>query len=823
MELHPAEPIACYVEVLLPLALARPYTYGVPESLAHLVQVGVRVEVQFGKKKHYTGLVTAVAGQGPAGYDAKPIIGVSDEHPIVYPAQLKFWEWLSQYYGCSLGEVMNAALPAHFRLVSDTLLALGPAYTEDLADLDDKEYLVAEALSIQPTLSVKQVQDILQQRSVWPVLKRLLARGILAVEEDLKEKYRPRTVACLRLCPPFAERPTELKEAFERLRKSERQTEALLAFIQLSMQFPHVRREDLYKTIKTDSTVLNALFRKGILEPYELEVSRLGDYGEGEETLSALSEAQEKALGEIMECFASKEVVLLHGVTGSGKTRIYVELIHQAIQRGEQVLYLLPEIALSAQVVGRLRRIFGNQVAVYHSRLSNNERVEVWQKTLQGQPLLLGARSALFLPFQNLKWVIVDEEHDPSYKQHEPNPRYQGRDTAIFLGHLAGAKILLGTATPSVETYYNVKTKKYGVVTLSERFGGAQMPEMRVVDLKQAIREQRMYSHFSGELLDALRETLARGEQAILFQNRRGFSPVYRCDECAWYAACAHCDVSLTYHKSSQQLRCHYCNYRAPLVPTCPSCGSSKLSLQGFGTEKIEDELKIYLPEASIVRMDYDTVKGRHAHAQIIQDFEEGRVQVLVGTQMVTKGLDFERVGLVGILSADQLLQFPDFRSAERAFQLMIQVGGRAGRKLRPGRVLIQTYNSAHPVLREVLAHDFTGFFKRELQERQHFHYPPYHRLIRIELRHVKPEKVNQAAMALADRLAPSLGERLCGPSMPGVGRVRGQFILEFLIKIERSAIGVARTKAFLRESIEQVQGIEGLSGLRVTLDVDPS
>ncbi|MFM8363179.1 MAG: primosomal protein N', partial [Haliscomenobacter sp.] len=408
-----------------------------------------------------------------------------------------------------------------------------------------------------------------------------------------------------------------------------------------------------------------------ILEPYELEVSRLGDYGEGSETLPELSAAQEKALGEIMECFVSKDVVLLHGVTGSGKTRIYIELIRRAIQRGEQVLYLLPEIALSAQVVGRLRRIFGNQVAVYHSRLNNNERVEVWQKTLRGQPLLLGARSALFLPFQNLKWVIVDEEHDPSYKQHEPNPRYQGRDSAVFLGHLAGAKVLLGTATPSVETYHNAKTKKYGAVALSERFGGARMPEMHVVDLKQAIREQRMHSHFSAELLDALRETLAKGEQAILFQNRRGFSPVYRCDQCAWYACCAHCDVSLTYHKSSHQLRCHYCNYRAPLLSACPSCGSAKLSLQGFGTEKIEDELKIYLPDASIVRMDYDTVKGRHSHAQIIQDFEEGRVQVLVGTQMVTKGLDFERVGLVGILSADQLLQFPDFRAAERAFQLM--------------------------------------------------------------------------------------------------------------------------------------------------------
>lgn len=822
MELHPVEPIALYVQVLLPLALAKPYTYAVPVKYADAIQLGVRVDVQFGKKRRYTGLVVDVSEKAPDAHDVKPISGVVDELPIVRAVQITFWKWLAEYYCCTLGEVMNAALPAHFRLVSDTQVMLGEAYEQDISQLDDKEYLILEALSIQHTLSIKQVQDILQQRSVLSLIRRMLDKKLIALEEDLKERYKARTVTCLRLCEPYRSDPSALKEAFEKVRRAERQTEALMAYIQLARTHAFVRKEDLYKKAQIDSSVLSGLVKKAILEPFEREVSRLAAYEEEVVEAAALSPLQVEAYDRMTEVLKEKDVVLLHGVTGSGKTRIYVELIKEAIQNKEQVLYLLPEIALTTQVIDRLRRIFGDQVVVYHSRFNNNERVEVWQQVLQGKSLVLGARSAVFLPFQRLKWVIIDEEHDPSYKQQEPNPRYQGRDAAIYLARLYGAKTILGTATPSLESYFNAQSGKYGQVELSERFGGLQMPELRLVNLKAAQQSGKLHTHFSEDLLEALRQTLADGEQAILFQNRRGFSPTYRCETCSWHATCVHCDVSLTYHKSGNQLKCHYCNYKTTLPIACPACGSKTLSLQGFGTEKIEEELKIFLPNAAIARMDYDTVRGKHAHAQLIQEFEEGRIQVLVGTQMVTKGLDFERVGLVGILSADQLLQFPDFRASERGFQLMTQVSGRAGRKFRRGRVIIQAYNIGHPVLKNVLEHDFQTFVQRELQERLQFQYPPYFRLIRITLKHLKPEKVNQAAELLAQRLLPLVGQRLKGPAMPSVSRVRGYYILDFLLKMDRTD-AVGPIKKHIMEGIEYVQHKEGLSALRVQVDVDPA
>ncbi|NUO03729.1 MAG: primosomal protein N', partial [Saprospiraceae bacterium] len=573
---------------------------------------------------------------------------------------------------------------------------------------------------------------------------------------------------------------------------------------------------------KVDSTVINALVQKGIFEVYEQEISRLAGYEDQLLEAGELSEQQVEALQGIHEGFSQKLVTLLHGVTGSGKTRVYVELIREVIDRGEQVLYLLPEIALTTQIIDRLQKVFGDQIAVYHSRLSNNERVEMWNSVLAGKPVILGARSALFLPFKQLGLIVVDEEHDPSYKQHDPNPRYNGRDTAIFLAGLHGAKTLLGTATPSIESYYNAQSGKYGLVEMKERFGGLELPEMAVADAKKELKERKLQSHFTTGLIDELKSALERGEQAILFQNRRGYAPTYRCSSCGWSAQCTNCDVSLTYHKATRNLKCHYCGYYSPVPNSCPDCGDRKLILIGFGTEKIEDELGIYLPQAKVGRMDLDTVRSKNAHSRIINDFEEKRTEVLVGTQMVTKGLDFENVGIVGVLSADQLLQFPDFRAGERAFQLMVQVSGRAGRKHKRGKVLIQAFNTGHPVLREVLNNDFTSFFAREIRERQEFRYPPFTRLIRITLKHKKPEVVNEAGERFAEFLKTELGWRVLGPAVPAVARVRNFFLLDVLLKLERDSALIQRAKLLIADATHRIQSETGLSGVRVNVDVDP-
>ena len=822
MNLHPHTATQTYVSVILPLALPKPYTYAVPEALVPEVRFGKRVEVQFGQSKLYTALVIEVHARPPEGYKPKPVLAVVDEEPIINPVQLQLWQWIADYYLCTLGEVMHAALPANLKLASETLITLSPLFDEDYAGLDDKEYLIAEALSIQHEISIGDVRDILQQKTVYPLIRRMLEKRIVYLKEDLKEKYSPKTVASVRLQEPYLSKPELLEEAFELCSRSTRQVEALMAYVQLSRKLEFVRRQDIYQAANVDATVLNALAKKEIFELYDREVSRLGGYEEETVDADHLSEQQLQAISETKDQFKNKNVLLLHGVTGSGKTRIYIELIQEAINRGEQVLYLLPEIALTTQIISRLEKVFGNQIAVYHSRLDNNERVELWNSVLKGKPVVLGARSALFLPFRKLGLIVVDEEHDSSYKQYEPNPRYNARDAAIYLAQLHGAKTLLGTATPSLESYFNAKSKKYGLVAMSERFGGLEMPQIVVADAKQELKERKLQSHFTTALLDELKATLERGEQAILFQNRRGYAPTYRCTTCDWHSECIHCDVSLTYHKFHNNLKCHYCGYTTKLPDACPACGSKTLTLKGFGTEKIEDELKIYLPNAKIGRMDLDTVRGKNAHAKIINDFEEGRIDILVGTQMVTKGLDFERVGVVGVLSADQLLQFPDFRAGERAFQLMLQVSGRAGRKHRQGKVVIQAFNTTHPVIGEVLSHDYPRFFTREMMERQQFKYPPYYRLIRITLRHKTPKVLNDAGLLFEKALKSRLGEWAMGPAVPYVSRVRGYYLLDFMIKTERDARKIRYAKETVLAAIEALYAASGFSGVRVGVDVDP-
>lgn len=820
-EFHPILSSQVFVEVILPLALNKSYTYYVPEELIPQTKLGVRVEVQFGRQKIYTGLVSEIHQRTPEDHHPKSIQSVIDDRPIANELQLKFWHWMSDYYISSVGEVMNAALPANFKLSSETRVTLGPLFHDDAAQLSDKEYLIAEALTIQQELSIEDIQGILGQKSIYPVIRRLLDKKIIYLKEELQERYRPKTIICVRLNADY-EPADKLQEAFALVERSDRQTRALLAYVQLAPKQPIMRRQDILKLSGCDHSVVQALVKKGIFELYEHQQSRLAGYEEETVAADALSAQQEDALTAIRSHFETKDVVLLNGVTGSGKTRVYLELIREQIAAGAQVLYLLPEIALTTQLIERLQRVFGDDIAVYHSKLNNNERVELWNSVLNGKPVLMGARSALFLPFTNLKLVIVDEEHDPSFKQTEPNPRYQGRDAAVYLAHLHGAKTLLGTATPSIETYYNALNGKYGLVRMNERFGGLQMPEIILVDSKRAMKEQRLFSNFSSELLDALKATLERGEQAILFQNRRGYSPTYRCQTCDWHSECINCDVSLTYHKLQHLLKCHYCGYNTPVPTACPACGSKQLVLQGFGAEKVEDDLKIYLPQARIARMDADSVRGKNAHSNLIHEFEDGQIDVLVGTQMVTKGLDFERVGLVGVLSADQLLHFPDFRASERAFQLMLQVSGRAGRKHRRGRVFIQAMNTAHPVLTEVLNNDYDGFVKRELQERQEFKYPPFSRIIRITLKHKDARVVNEGMSLFSRHLKTALGDWVLGPAVPYVGRVRSLFLLDLLVKLERDTRKIQFAKTHIRDATDKLHAASGFSTIRVSVDVDP-
>ncbi len=821
---HPEETASrTFVDVVLPLALPGTFTYHVPEVLVSKIQFGVRVEVQFGKNKLYSALVVKVHQDPPSNHRTKAIADILDEQPVIFPDQWKFWKWLSEYYVCTPGEVMNAALPTHLKLASETRIILSPVFGNDFSSLNDKEYMIAEALTLQDELSLDDVRKILNQKSVYHIISRLLDKKVIYLKEEIKEKYQPKSIACLRLKEPYASNSEQVKAAFEKLERSHRQVEALMAFLSLARTQEFVRRQDVLNKAGVDYSVIKSIEKKGIWEVYEKEVSRFDDSGLEAEQAAGLSTQQIKALKEIEENFEDKNVVLLHGVTGSGKTRIYIELIQKALEKNQQVLYLLPEIALTTQIVSRLQTVFGDKIAVYHSKMSNNERVEIWKSVAdESKPVVLGARSALMLPFRNLKLVVVDEEHDTSFKQQDPAPRYHGRDAAIYLAHLSRAKTLLGTATPAVESYYNAKTGKYGLVEMNERFGGMDLPELVIADAKQELKERKLQAHFTQILLNELGDALTAGRQAILFQNRRGYAPTLRCSACNWHQECIHCDVSLTYHKFSNNLQCHYCGYNMPIPKICPACGSRDLKLQGFGTEKIEDELKIYLPDAKTGRMDLDTVRTKNAHTKIINDFEEKRIDILVGTQMVTKGLDFENVGVVGVISADQLLQFPDFRAGERAFQLIAQVAGRAGRKNQRGKVIIQSMNTAHPVLREVLEHDYKSFFEREILERQSFNYPPFSRLIRITLKHKTPKVLNEAAKAFYEFLRSQTNCQINGPAVPYVSRVRGLFLLDLLLKMPAQSRYTLTVKRKIEAAVHFLKEEKGFGSVRVVIDVDP-
>lgn len=811
-----------YAEIILPIALAQSYTYAIPDSIATTIQIGMRVEVQFGKSKLYTGIVAQFKDTVSAQVKPKSILSLLDKAPIVDQRQLKLWYWIAGYYACTVGEVMNAALPGKLKLNTDSTVFLSPTFDHNMQGLSDKEFMIIEALIIQKEIKMGDIQAILGQKSITRIIDKLIEKRLIFVKQVLQSKYKPKIIDCVQFTEAYQEHPELLNEAFELTAKSEKQTRALLAYVQLQKTNKHVRKSDLYKKADIDTSVLKALVKKEIFKVYPRTVSRLDNSDEQTVDAFPLSDQQKEVVPLIQASFDSKKPILLHGVTGSGKTRVYVEFINKALQDGGQVLYLLPEIALTTQIINRLKKIFGNEIMVYHSKMNDNQRVEIFEAARKEAKIFLGARSSIFLPFGNLSLIIVDEEHDPSFKQNEPAPRYHARDTAMYMSKLYEANIILGTATPSIETYTNALSGKYNLAEMNERFAGLAMPEIIIVDKKREIAQNRMKSQFTSVLMEEMQAALERKEQIILFQNRRGYAPTISCEVCAWKMECINCDVSLTYHKYTHKMHCHYCSARQSMPSACPACGNQHLMEKGHGTAKIEDEIKIYFPDAEIGRMDFDTVNTRSAYEDLLLDFEDRQIDILVGTQMITKGLDFDNVSVVGVLNADQQFGFPDFRSTERGFQLIMQVSGRAGRKNKQGKVVVQTFDPQHPVLKDVVEYDYKRFYHREIYERKEMLYPPIQRMIKVTLKHKKIPNLEDGSLLFEHLIRPKLGDRLRGPASPYIGRIRNYYLRDFWIKLENKAAVLHQIKMLLQAAGAQAKASKGGSQLRVVIDVDP-
>jgi primosomal protein N' (replication factor Y) len=810
-----------FVDVILPLAIPQTYTYSVADAFVPLLRIGIRVAVQLGPRKRYAGIVKAIHEQAPTAYKTRPILDVLDEEPVIYPNQLQFWDWMAKYYMATPGDVMNAALPAHLKLSSETVLLYNDVFGTDFSSLDDFEYLIAEALLIRKELRISEVQSILDKANVMSVIQRLIEKQVCLVYEELKESYKEKTALFVQLHPTY-QQESLLEALFHQLEKAPKQLALLLAYLHVAKKEGKVLQAELLKKANATAAQLKSLVEKNIFEVSRQPIDRIQMGSLQIDLKFELSPAQHKAFTEIQQSFEQRAVTLLHGVTSSGKTEIYVKLIEAELQKGKQILYLLPEIALTTQIIRRLKKHFGPEIGIYHSRFSNNERLEIWNKVKKGQiRIVLGARSSLLLPFKDLGLLILDEEHDASYKQQDPAPRYHARDAAIYYASLFQAKVLLGSATPSLESYYNAQQGKYGLVTLSTRYGDIPLPEIEVVDLKKEQATKSMVHHFSSVLRDAMQQSLDAGKQIILFQNRRGYAPFLLCITCGHIPRCKQCDVSLTYHKNQDSLHCHYCGTRYPYVQVCSACGSPGLVPKNFGTEKIEEDLKELFPTARIARMDVDTVRSKDSHNRLIEALEQKDVDILVGTQMVVKGLDFENVNLVGIISADSVLSFPDFRVNERAFQLMEQVSGRAGRRDGKGKVLIQANATSHPILQDVSEHDYLRMYTRELADRKQFDYPPFSRLMRLTVKHKKEPVADEAAQVLGSWLRPRLQQALLGPSKPVVAFVRGLHLREFLIKLPKEAKSVSELKAFIRLHMQQLQLEKPYRSIQIIADVD--
>ena len=822
-----------FADVILPLAVQNLYTYRVPFDWNELIKPGQRVVVQFGKNKLYMALVKRVHQNPPGTYQAKYIQDILDAKPIVNDMQLGFWDWIAAYYLCTPGEVMNAALPAGLRFSSETRILRNKDFALDEVQQDfftEKEWKLVIALEAKQEMSVEEAAQAVEIKNVQPVVQALLAKGFAILKEEVKENYKPRTEVFVKISPALSE--DDLRKAMDELeKKAFKQLHLLMAYMQLAnwhTRNPHeVKKSKLLLHADSTSSVFDQLVKKGIMEAYTKEVSRLPLSDKAVEAANALADFQQLAFDSIEKQFKEKDVILLHGVTSSGKTEIYMQLIEQMITQGKQVLYLLPEIALTSQLVQRLKKRWGNKVGVYHSKYSDNERVEVWNTLVEPKDrnysVIVGTRSSLFLPFDKLGLIIVDEEHDSSYKQQDPGPRYHARDSAIYLAHIFGAKVVLGSATPSLESYYNAETGKYGLIELHVRYGGMEMPEIDVRDVGEEKRKKLMKSLFSPFLLSNIDEALNKKEQVILFQNRRGFAPFLECSVCAHVPMCINCDVSLTYHKKADLLRCHYCGYSAALPKSCPACGNPSIHVKGFGTERVEEELQLFFPQAKIARMDLDSTRAKQSHSKIISQFEDREIDILVGTQMVTKGLDFDNVSIVGVLNADSGMHFPDFRSEEKSYQLMAQVSGRAGRKNKRGRVIIQTNNPEHHIIQQVVKNDYMGMYKDQIEERKKFHYPPFTRLIEITLSQKSQDDLDAVSPDLAIELKKRFGdERVLGPEYPVVSKVNNYFLKTILLKVEKEKYS-SKVKTLVIDSLNEFfsKGKE-YARTRIKIDVDP-
>lgn len=813
-----------FVDLILPLAVPGQFTYALPEDLVE-PEVGMRVAVPFGRgHKLYSGLVRRVHGEHPGHAKVRPIMSVLDSTPVVTGDQLELWERIAEHYLCTLGEVMIAALPAQLALSSETRLVASPKAAQD-ATIRGRGGLLLQALLAREVLTLAEAGELMGLKDPMPAIKKLMDQGALQLEEQLRDTWKPRMVTYVALRPE-AQDEEVLSTWFDNLEKAPKQQALLMRYVELSRCMSddprEVERSKLVHLSGSTNAMVARLVEKGLFRIYEREAG-LPSVEARERPALVLSEAQAGALESIRKAFVEKDVVLLRGVTSSGKTEVYTELMQEVLDKGQQVLYLLPEIALTTQIISRLRARFGDRIAVFHSRMAQHERTALWMRCAQGAqtpPIIVGARSALFLPYQDLGLVVVDEEHDPSYKQHDPAPRYNARDMSILLASAFGAKVLLGSATPSMESMHNAHSGKYGHVELSVRFGDVAMPNILRVDLRDSARRKLMRGHFTSTLIDGIQDALKRREQVIIFQNRRGYVPVWQCETCAWVAECDHCDVSLTYHKQAHQLRCHYCGSHYPPPSTCGHCGSPRLKMLGLGTEKIEEELGEFFPEARVARLDQDTARGKQGLERILTNFGQGAVDILVGTQMVTKGLDFDNVSVVGILNADKLLKFPDFRAHERGFQLMAQVAGRSGRRKLPGTVIIQAQEVGHPVLDLVVRNDVEGMYQRELEHRQAHGYPPFTRLIELTLKHRYEDRVADTASALGNALREGLGERVLGPEIPVVARIRDRHLRKLLVKVRRSAHG--SEKAFVRDTIDRVFSEKQHASVQLVTDVDP-
>lgn len=810
-----------FVSVLFPLALPGLYSYEVPEDLRSQIKFGIRVEVPL-RNRLYAALVIEMHDALKLDYRVKNVVSIIDRESVITGEQYEFWKWIAKYYTCKLGEVMQVAMPSGLKLASETKLLIHPDYEIDANLLDDKEYLLAEALTMRGELSIQQVQDILQQKSVHPVIQSLLDKQVIHVKEELRQKYKVKKQTYVLLAPELLVDNELLELAFEAVKRSEKQTNVLLSMLSGGNGRTGIARPLLCRQTQVDSSVIQAMVKKEILLLEDRTISRIEEFDGKVKELPPLSDIQTRALNQMKVGFDAGKVNLVHGVTGSGKTRIYMELISEWLDTGKQVLYLIPEIALTTQITARLQAVFGDDLALYHSKLNQHERVELWNAVKKGKKLIVGARSAIFLPFVDLGSIIVDESHDISYKQHDPAPRYNARDMAIYYGAVHKIPVILGTATPSIESYAHALNRKYNLIELPERFGEAVLPEIQLVDLKKAHQSRSMEGPFSKELLLAINQSLDAGEQIILFQNRRGFAPILSCELCGWKAECINCDVSLTYHKHLHQMKCHYCAYQITLPEACPACGNEHIHVRGTGTQKIEVELQALFPNAKIQRLDYDAASSKEAHSEILEAFEHREIDILVGTQMVTKGLDFDHISLVGIIEADGLIHFPDFRAHERAYQILTQVAGRAGRKNKQGKVIIQCYDPLHPVIQDVIRQDYTSFYKKEIQERQQFYYPPFGRLIQISLKHRKADIIEEASMLFAFELKKELGKRVIGPSIPTISRIRNQYIRTILIKLENKMDVIDMSKREVLKLKEKFEQTDGFKSVRISIDVDP-